>query len=138
MGLLTPTLDDLHHHAHTIGIHLTTHTVGPKGWYNHQTRRISLRKGLSYVQERCTLAHELGHDFYRHAPNPGGHNATKAERLADQYAADLLIDPQQLVELLQFHPTSPAAIAEELEVTQHLLNVMLRNKNPKFIYGVYT
>lgn len=66
------TCPDLHRVARQLGVTLTRHDGGVKGGYNHDTRTISTRRGMSIQQYRSTLAHELGHAHYRDHPTVEG------------------------------------------------------------------
>lgn len=122
----TITNPDLARLAEDMGITLRRHTGGKKGWYDHPTRTISTRRGLTIAEYRSTLAHELGHAHHSDHTTGNGHYDQRQECRADQYAARLLITPHDLDTWCQFYgPCNPAAIAHELEVTTHLLTVYL-------------
>lgn len=72
------TTDDLHQLAEQIGVTITTHDRGPKGWYHH-TRTISLRSDLRAANLRCTLAHALA----GHTPTGIHHFDQRMERAAN-------------------------------------------------------
>ena len=118
------TCPDLHHVARQLGVTLTRHTGGVKGYYNHTTHT-STRRGMSIQQYRSTLAHELGHAHYRD-PTGHGHYDQKQEARADRYAARLLIDPQAFDTAYRWCQGDHRELADELEVTQHLLAVYMR------------
>lgn len=66
----------------------------PAGWlgaYDHARGRILLAPGLTPVEQRSVLAHELGHALRMHV---GSSDAD--ERAAERFAARLLIDPDAL------------------------------------------
>lgn len=121
IGLTRITSPDLHRLAESMGVTLTRHTGGKKGWYDHATRTISTRRGMSIAQYRSTLAHELGHAAHRDIPTGNGHFDQRQERRADEYAARLLINPHDFEAAAIWHHGHLPAIADELEVTQHLL-----------------
>lgn len=89
------------------------------GMYLAQHRAIIMRADLDYWTRRSCLAHELGHARYgdSHHANP------RAESRADRFAANLLIDPGQYLRLEQLHDGHTGAIAHELGITPHLLQV---------------
>lgn len=68
----------------------------PSGWwgaYSHQHHSITLLPGLPPIQYRSTLAHELGHAFYRHRGiDP------RYEWQASVWAARQLIDHDRFIE----------------------------------------
>lgn len=122
---------ELHLLAESMGVQLRRHTGGTPGWYDHHRRVISTRRGMSIQQYRSVLAHELGHAHHGDTPTGNGHFDQRQERRADEYAAQLLIKPTDFkVAAIWNHGHLPA-IADELEVTQHLLDVWLdHNRRP--------
>ncbi|WP_448247905.1 ImmA/IrrE family metallo-endopeptidase [Corynebacterium guaraldiae] len=112
---------DLHRLAESMGVTLQRHNGGKKGWYDHATRTISTRRGMSIQQYRSVLAHELGHAHYGDTPTGNGHFDQRQERRADEYAARLLISPVEFEAAATWHHGHLPAIADELEVTKHLL-----------------
>ncbi|HCD1919249.1 TPA: ImmA/IrrE family metallo-endopeptidase [Corynebacterium striatum] len=112
---------ELHLLAESMGVQLQRHTGGPPGWYDHQQRIISTRRGQSISQYKSVLAHELGHAHYGDTPTGNGHFDQRQERRADEYAAQLLINPGDFEGAAIWHHGHLPAIADELEVTQHLL-----------------
>lgn len=88
------------------------------GWFPTQ-RKILISKHQSWADRLHTMAHELGHAVYGH---PAGHNP-RHERLADEFAASLLIDPIAYAETEALYGTHPGAIAHELGVTVALVEV---------------
>lgn len=114
------TCPDLHRLADSMGVRLRRHTGGPKGLYHHATRTISTRRGMSIQQYRSTLAHELGHAHYGDIPVKGIYSVRQEIR-ADSYAARTLITPQAFFDAAAWHNGHLGGIADELEVTHHLL-----------------
>lgn len=117
---------DLARLAEQMGVRLTRHDGGNKGYYDDATRTISTRRGLSIAQYRSTLAHELGHAHYRdiRVRDPVRH--ARQEQRADRWAANLLINPAEAKTVLYCYPhLEPAAY--ELEVTKNLLQVWVEN-----------
>ena len=108
--------------AALMGVKITTHQGGPKGFYCDRDWLISLRDDLSDIGRRCTLAHELGHAYYRHAP-VGGYLGQRQERQADEFAARILISPAEYALAEQIQGTDLYALAEELGVTAHIVEV---------------
>lgn len=111
----------LHLLAESMGVQLHRHTDGPPGWYDHHRRIISTRRGQSIGQYKSVLAHELGHAAYGDTPTGNGHYDQRQERRADEFAARLLISPVEFEAAAAWHQGHLPAIADELEVTQHLL-----------------
>ncbi|MDK8693620.1 ImmA/IrrE family metallo-endopeptidase [Corynebacterium sp. MSK158] len=112
---------ELHLLAESMGVQLQRHTGGRPGWYDHHRRIISTRRGQSISQYRSVLAHELGHAAHGDAPTGNGHFDQRQERRADEYAARLLINPTDFESAAVWHHGHLPAIADELEVTQHIL-----------------
>lgn len=118
---MTTSAVELHLLAESMGVQLQRHTGGPPGWYDHQRRIISTRRGQSISQYRSVLAHELGHAAHGDTPTGNGHYDQRQERRADEFAAQLLISPVEFEAAATWHHGHLPAIADELEVTQHLL-----------------
>ena len=120
------TCPELHAYAEVIGVRLQRHDNGPKGFYHHPTRTISTRRGLSIQAYKSTLAHELGHAIYRDEPTGLGHYDQRQEARADRWAANALIDPLAFADAYVWHHGHLPAIADELEVTHHILDVWVQ------------
>lgn len=116
---------DLARLAEQMGVRLTRHDGGDKGYYDDATRTISTRRGLSIAQYRSTLAHELGHAHYRdiRVRDPVRH--VRQEQRADRWAARLLLDGVDVPGTLAWHGHHRAPAAHDLEVTVHLLDVWI-------------
>jgi Zn-dependent peptidase ImmA (M78 family) len=86
-------------------------------------RTVVLASGLSPVQERCVLAHEVEHVL---ADDIGcaGPSALRMERRADREAARKLIAISDLAPVAQWAPDLRTAAAE-LRVTERMLQVRL-------------
>ncbi|MFW9211513.1 ImmA/IrrE family metallo-endopeptidase [Corynebacterium striatum] len=118
---MTTSAVELHLLAESMGVQLRRHTGGPPGWYDHHRRIISTRRGQSISQYKSVLAHELGHAAHRDTPTGNGHFDQRQERRADEYAAQLLITPHDFEAAAIWHHGHLPAIADELEVTHHIL-----------------
>ncbi|MDU7599178.1 MAG: ImmA/IrrE family metallo-endopeptidase [Corynebacterium sp.] len=118
---MTISAAQLHLLAESMGVQLQRHTGGCPGWYDHHRRIISTRRGQSISQYRSVLAHELGHAAHGDAPTGNGHFDQRQERRADEYAARLLINATDFESAAVWHHGHLPAIADELEVTQHIL-----------------
>ena len=112
---------ELHLLAESMGVQLQRHTGGCPGWYDHHRRIISTRRGQSIGQYKSVLAHELGHAAHGDTPTGNGHFDQRQERRADEYAAQILINPHDFEAAAIWHHGHLPAIADELEVTQHIL-----------------
>lgn len=82
---------------------------------------VLINSARSGITQRTALAHELGHIHYHHdwrCP----HDRQRDETLADQFAADLLIDPHEYA-IAEVMYGNTIAIAHELEVPVRLINI---------------
>lgn len=122
---MTTSTVELHLLAEHMDMQLKRHTGGCPGWYDHHRRIISTRRGQSIGQYKSVLAHELGHAHYGDTPTGNGHFDQRQERRADEYAAQLLINPGDFKAAAVWHHGHLPAIADELEVTHHLLATWL-------------
>ena len=113
---------DLHRIADDFGVKLCKHTGGLKGFYLHDLRLISTRRGLTIAEYRSTLAHELAHAHFGDT-----HSTPRNETRADQWAANLLLDETAVRDALIWHNHHRSPAAYDLEVTEHLLDVWLAN-----------
>lgn len=107
--------------ARSIGVSLTEHHRGKKGYYDHTARTISMRTGLSDRAYRSTLAHELAHALQGDEFTGIKWMDDRIEARADRMAARLLIDPDDYAEAERHHGPHEDAIAHELGVTRKLL-----------------
>ncbi|CAB0578318.1 ImmA/IrrE family metallo-endopeptidase [Corynebacterium diphtheriae] len=105
--------------AHTMGITvIETSKLGStlNACFHPASQTIFIKIGLDPVTRRCAIAHELGHAHYGHDCSTPG-----AERQADEWAAQQLLDVGD-VEVVGWEcEGSAAAMAAELGVTPHLL-----------------
>lgn len=110
--------------AHTMGITvIETSKLGStlNACFHPPTQTIFIKIGLDPVTRRCAIAHELGHAHYGHDCSTPG-----AERQADEWAAQQLLDVGD-VEVVGWEcEGSAAAMAAELGVTPHLLDLWMR------------
>lgn len=111
--------------AYLLEVRLAHHDTGPLGWYSPSLQTISTRRGLTIADYKSTLAHELGHAVYRDQHTGHGHFDRKQETRADRFAARLLIDPEQLATSAAFYRDNLPAIANDLDITPHLLRIYL-------------
>lgn len=93
------------------------------GAYLHHRKLILIRADLDYWSKRCALAHELGHAVYgdERCELPG--QEPRLEKRADQWAAQFLITPEEYQGAEKLHGGHTGAIAYELGVTPHLINI---------------
>lgn len=107
------------------GVEVVSHRGGDKGRWYPARRTISLRADLPARARRCTLAHELGHAVLGHDAGPDLPRwvVEKQERAADRWAAETLISEDDYKSAEAALGPHPGAIAAELGVTVHLLEV---------------
>lgn len=105
----------------SIGVSLTEHHRGKKGYYDHTERTISMRTGLSDRAYRSTLAHELGHAYYSDELTGIEWIDERMEIRANRFAASLLVSPVEYAAAERLHGPHEDAIAHELGVTRKLL-----------------
>ncbi|MFG3050369.1 ImmA/IrrE family metallo-endopeptidase [Kitasatospora sp. NPDC048239] len=89
------------------------------GVWSPAHRAVVIATGLSPVEERCVLAHELEHILVGDT-GCGGRDGLRAERLADLRAARKLVALSDFCRVRQW-ATSEAEMAEELGVTTWIL-----------------
>lgn len=85
------------------------------GIYDDERSSIFIQLGLTMPEVKETLAHELGHAYYRH-PCSSGTN----ERQADRRAAWLLIDVAEY-QTAERIDSNAASIAAELGLTEAVI-----------------
>ncbi|MCU1438877.1 MAG: ImmA/IrrE family metallo-endopeptidase [Naasia sp.] len=85
------------------------------GYYDDTTRQVVVALGLTMVELRATLAHELSHAYYGHPCSKPAH-----ERMADRRAARLLVDPRAYRAAEAIDP-DPHFIAAELGLTPSVI-----------------
>lgn len=73
------------------------HDGGPAGWTHFESATISLRRGMTQVERRCTLTHELEH--IERGPAVRGY-ADDEERAVRENAARRLISFPRLVDAM--------------------------------------
>lgn len=95
-------------------------------WSRERSDVVVVASGLSVVQERCVLAHELEH-VLADDTECGGHIASiRQERRADLEAARKLVAISDLAQVAQWAPDVQSA-ACELQVTERILTVRLND-----------
>lgn len=111
-------------HAARLGVHVhTAHLPAPyRGFYDHENARVVFDYGLTPIERRTVLAHELGHAYHGHT----GHGTQRHEDAADLYAARLLIPPDEYARLERV-TTDVQVIADELLVEPHVVRTFQRH-----------
>lgn len=95
-------------------------------WSRDQRNTIVIASGLSAVQERCVLAHELEHVLADDTECGGQIASLRQERRADIEASRKLVAISDLAEVAQWAPDIQSA-ADELHVTERMLQVRLND-----------
>ncbi|MET7746799.1 ImmA/IrrE family metallo-endopeptidase [Streptomyces sp. NPDC005385] len=96
------------------------------GVWSRDCQRIVIASGLSEVQERCVLAHELEHVYADDAECSNPIARIRQERGADLRAARKLVGISDLARVAQW-AGDPHTAAAALHVTQRLLEVRLQD-----------
>lgn len=96
------------------------------GAWSRDRQRIVIASGLSDVQERCVLAHELEHVYADDVDCSNPVARIRQESRADLEAARKLIAISDLAQVAQWAPDVYTAAAE-LQVTERLLEVRLND-----------
>lgn len=111
---------------HTPEITLVWHDGGDAGWYDFETKTISLRRDLDQAERRSTLRHELEH----HVRGAFTEADLEREEVACELAAARdLICVRKLGEALAW-ATSIAEVAEELWVDEALVHLRMERLHP--------
>lgn len=88
-------------------------------------RDIVVNSRLHGDYQREVLAHELGHVYYGHDWRRP-HDEERDERLADEYAARLLISPLEYASAEHVYGPHPGALAEALRVSVEMVRAWRR------------
>lgn len=116
-------------HADQLGLHVIEGNPGKGNRGLWTGTAIIIRPGLTCIQYRCTLAHEIVHAQYD-PPLIPHHLSPKAEARADRIASARLIDANDFVRLAEMYPDNPAQLAFELGVTPKLLDTFIKHHTP--------
>lgn len=106
---------------------LLWHDGGPMGVTNFARQTISLRRGLSWAERRCTVQHEILH--IERGPVPVTLAGREEERVRRETARLMLPDVRRIGEALAW-AHSDAEAADELCVDVHVLRYRLRHLHP--------
>lgn len=96
---------------------------GMQGMYLPKRAGIIVARGLSPVDLRCVVAHELGHHWYGHEACEWEWLAAKHELQAERYAAKLLISEEAYREAEERYGGNIVGIAYALGVRKSLVEV---------------
>lgn len=123
-------------HAHRLELVVHRGTLSSPdhdGEYYDRERLVMLRRGLTWRQERCVLAHEIVHAEYRDRPTTDPHVHAKREARCDRIAAHRLIHPEQLQRTMREYRDA-GDWCLELDITADLLQVYL-DRHPDLLHG---
>lgn len=110
------------------GIHVALHPIAPAAAAWLPTERVILiDSGLSRVEGRCALAHEIAHIDLDHQPTGFGYFDARMERDADALAGRRLLPVGVLADVAGW---DASWAAEELRVTVGLLHLRLTRLHP--------
>lgn len=119
---MTLTADDLLDLAAHNGVRVRSADLGEiSGYYDDDTRCITLDICLATYQVRSTMAHELSHAKHRDRPVRQKDVHEARERRADADAARMLIDPLEYAAAEAFVGPHAGALAVELGVTRKVV-----------------
>ena len=108
-------------HARELGLRVLWGDPGDGllGLYDHDTRIIVLREGMSQMQSRCVLAHEIVHAEHGDMPLKDADPiwCAQREQRCDEVAAGRLIDAAAYVRAMQVFPHCLHSLARSLHVT---------------------
>jgi hypothetical protein len=118
MGTSGDRLDELLRHCADLGIDVRWHDLGEtrRGEYHRLERAIVLSSRLTGRQLVACLAHELGHERFGHTCSTPAN-----EERAWEYAAALVITPDEYAAAEARVGPDPAGLALELAVTPRLV-----------------
>ncbi|GAB2457827.1 ImmA/IrrE family metallo-endopeptidase [Xylanimonas ulmi] len=120
-------IDDLVVYARERGVDVKYGNLGRRrGEYRHGPRLIVLNPHMSGVLQRSTLAHELGHAHRGDEWTDDPRELAARERLADEYAARLLVSPVEYALAERLHGQHTGAIARELDVAVYVVEAWQR------------
>lgn len=106
---------------------LAWHEGGPMGLTTHSTATVSLRRGLTWEERRCTLQHELIH--IEDGPVPVGLREKDEERVRRATALRMIPDIRPVGDAIAWAHSEHEA-AEELGVDVDVLEYRLRHMSP--------
>lgn len=107
-------------------ITLAWHDGEDRGWYEHETQTLSIRRGMTQAERRSTVRHELEHHF--RGPLLG-ELIEREEAACELAAARDLIDIRKLGEGLAW-TRNLAELADELWVDEDLVEIRLKRLHP--------
>lgn len=123
-----PTIEDLIALASRLDVRVGwVRLNGEAGRWVPDRGLILIDSRLSPLEERCTLAHELGHAFHRHPASGSSGPRADVEAQADSFAAMLLISEAAYRRAETLVGCShPGALAEILDVDARIVEARQR------------
>ena len=106
---------------------LEWHDGGKMGSVRHSTQTISLRRGLSWAERRCTVQHELIH--LERGPAPLGWVAQDEERVRRETAQRMIPDIRPVGDAIAWALSEEEA-ADELGVDVRVLRYRIKHMSP--------
>lgn len=106
---------------------LEWHDDGPMGRTNHATDTISLRRGMTWAQRRCTVLHELLH--LERGPVPIADAAREEEAVRRETARRMLPDIKPVAEAIAW-ASCMEECADDLGVDVAVLRYRLAHLHP--------
>lgn len=110
-----------------VHVTLAWHDDGPMGLTTHSTATVSLRRGMTWEERRCTLQHELEH--VESGPVPAGLREKDEERVRRLTALRMIPDIRPVGDALAWALSGEEA-ADELGVDLDVLTYRLRHLHP--------
>ena len=115
-------MDQLIASAEALGLRVAFRDLGRRHGEAYSSGIVFINHRRTLCRQRVTLAHEMGHAHYGHDWSRE-HDKSHDERLADQYAARLLISPVEYALAERLVGEHPGALARELGVTRRLVEL---------------
>lgn len=106
---------------------LRWHDGGPMGRTIHSEQTISLRRGMTWEERRCTVAHEVLH--IERGPQPLGLRAKDEERVRRETAQRMIPDIRPVGDAIAWALSEEEA-AHELGVDVYVLRYRLKHMSP--------
>lgn len=108
-------------------VELLWHDGGPMGLSDFVASTISLRRGMTWAERRCTVLHEVIH--HERGPFLDTHELHEEEQVRRQTAREMLPDIRAIGEALAWAHTNAEA-ADELGVDEDTLRTRLLRLHP--------
>lgn len=106
---------------------LEWHDGGPMGLTTHSTATVSLRRGMTWEERRCTVQHELIH--IERGPTPRGLREKDEEHVRRETALRMVPDIRPVGDAIAWALSEQEA-AEELGVDLPVLRYRLKHMSP--------